>query len=160
VLEEGVLAPNFALPDGRGSIVRLEELRGRWVVLWWYPKASSGVCSIQGRAFEAAWDRFRDLDAEVLGVSFDEAEANCAFADAESFSFTLLSDPDATTGTSFEVLREDSHLLDRARRITYLIDPRGFVRKCYDVGSDPQAAEAHALKVAADLEILRDLYSA
>lgn len=155
MLEPGTVAPDFTLPDGRGAQVRLEDLRGRWVVLWWYPKAASGVCSIQGRAFEAAWDRFRDLDAEVLGISFDAPEDNCAFADAEGFSFTLLSDPDATTGAPYEVLRDDTALLDRARRVTYLIDPEGTVRMAYDVGGDPGVADRHAHVVADDLERLR-----
>lgn len=156
MLAPGTEAPDFALPDGRGATVRLHDLRGRWVVLWWYPRAMSGVCSIQGRAFEAAWDRFRDLDASVLGISFDPPEENCAFADAEGFSFSLLSDPDATTGPTFDVLRDEVDLADRARRVTYLIDPDGIVRRAYDVGGDPAAAERHADLVADDLALLRE----
>jgi peroxiredoxin Q/BCP len=155
MLAPGTRAPDFALPDHRGDIVRLEGLRGTWVVLWWYPKASSGVCSIQGRGFQSTWDSFEAAGAVVVGISFDSPEDNCAFADAEGFGFSLLSDPDATTGVPFGVLRDELDLLARAKRITYLIDPEGIVRKAYDVGGDPERAARHAEEVATDLSELQ-----
>lgn len=151
MLVPGTQAPDFALHDQRGEVVRLQDLRGSWVVLWWYPKASSGVCSIQGRGFQSSWERFEAEGAVVVGISFDPPGDNCAFADAEGFGFALLSDPDATTGGPFRVLRDEPDRLARAKRITYLIDPNGVVQKAYDVGGDPGRAAQHAEEVASDL---------
>lgn len=151
VLNIGSPAPDFELQDHRGETVRLSAFLGRWVVLWWYPRASSGVCSIQGRGFQSSWNQFEAEGAVVLGISFDPPEENCAFADAEGFGFSLLSDPDMTTGAPFGVLRDEVDLLARAKRITYLIDPNGTIRRVYDVGGDPDAAARHAGEVARDL---------
>lgn len=157
MLEPGVPSPDFTLMDHRGSIVRLSELRGHWVVLWWFPKAGSGVCSLQARGFQASWDRFESEGIKVIGISFDRPEDNCAFAQAEEFGFALVSDPNATTGAPFEVLRDEPDLLDRAKRITYLIDPSGIIRKSYDVGGDPEKAAEHADDVARDLAGMQDI---
>ena len=149
MLAPGTSAPEFTLLDQDGADVRLADQRGHWVVLYWYPKASTPGCTIQARRLRDRYAELQGADAVVLGASFDTPEENKAFCDAEEFPFRLLSDTERTAGRSYEVLREpgEDHA-DYAKRIAYLIDPSGIIRRSYDVTD----VEGFAGLVLSDLE--------
>ena len=148
MLAPGTVAPDFTLPDQDGTDVRLADERGHWVVLYWYPKASTPGCTIQGRGLRDKLAELQDADAVVLGASFDTPGENKAFCDAEGFPFRLLSDPDREVGRRYEVLRAPGEeYADYAKRIAYLIDPSGVIRRSYDVTD----VEGFAAMVLAEL---------
>lgn len=147
MLDEGVKAPDFDLPDDSGTRVRLSDHHGRWVVLWWYPEAKSEGCTIQGRAFQKTYDEFAADGVVVLGASFNEVEKNRDFSECEAMQFPLLSDPDRTAGRAYDVVRApDERFADKPRRVTYLIDPDGRIAKSYLV----KDVAGHASQVLAD----------
>jgi thioredoxin-dependent peroxiredoxin len=153
MLAEGTLAPDFTLPDQDGDPIRLGDLRGRWVVLWWYPKADTPGCTAEGCSIR---DRMPDLEAAgatVLGVSFDTPEDNRAFAERYAFPFRLLSDRDRAVGEAYETKRApEEPSPEWPKRRTYLIDPDGVIRKAYRV----RDVTAHPGEVLADLRALRE----
>lgn len=151
MLATDTAAPEFTLPDQNGTEVSLVDERGHWVVLWWYPKASTPGCTAQGRSLRDRFDDLRASGAVVLGASFDTPEDNKAFADAEGFPFQLLGDPDRAVGRLYEVLRPaDDQYADYAMRIAYLIDPEGTIRRSYEV-SDVQGFAAGVLNDLVEL---------
>lgn len=152
MLETGVAAPPFTLTDHHGQPVALTDFAGQWLVLWWYPQASSEVCTVQGRAFVPLAARFAEIGARLVGISFNNPEENARFAAAEGMDFPLLSDEAGTTGAAYEVTRNpDEPFPDKPRRITYLIDPQQTIARSYLVTD----AAGHAEAVLTDLRALR-----
>jgi thioredoxin-dependent peroxiredoxin len=148
MLEAGMPAPGFTLPDQDSNPVSLEDLRGSWVVLWWYPKASTSGWTAEGRGFRDRAPEFDALGVVILGASFDTPQENRAFAQDNGFGFRLLSDVDRTVGRAYETLRApEEPMPDWAKRRTYLIDPDGMIAKAYRV----RDAGAHPDELLADL---------
>lgn len=107
---------------------------------------------MQGQGLRDSAQRFVELDITVLGASFDTSADNLAFAEAQGFEYRLLSDPDRAVGTKYEVVRSpDDKYANFPRRVSYLIDPDGVVRRAYDVTD----VAGHATFVAADAAALR-----
>jgi peroxiredoxin Q/BCP len=145
----GSPAPDFTLPDERGNPVQLGDLRGSWVVLWWFPKASTGGCTREGQGFRDRSGQFAAADAKILGASFDTLEDNHVFSDAQSFGFPLLCDVDRSVGKLYGVVRDATERSpDYPRRMTFLIDPSGQVAKIYEV----RDTEAHPDEVLTDVQ--------
>jgi len=141
---EGMPAPDFALESDAGEIVTLSSLKGRPVVLYFYPRDDTPGCTKQACGIRDAYDAFRDKGAVVLGVSIDDGDAHRQFKEKYALPFTLLSDPDRAAGTAYGVLRDDRPTLQRS---TFVIDADGNVaRVMHQV--DP---EAHAADVLAAL---------
>lgn len=152
MLATGAPAPPITLTDQDEHQVSLPGPDRRWIVLWWYPQASSGTCTVQGRGFRPLTAHFKAAGADVYGVSFNTAEENKEFASCESFDFPLLSDPSMAAGRAYGVVRDpDEPFADKPRRITYLIDPNQVIRRVYVVDD----AESHAAQVLADLRELQ-----
>lgn len=152
MLEEGIQAPDFALSNQEGQVVRLQDFRGRWLVFWWYPEAKSEGCTVEGRAFQTRFPDFDATGAAVVGVSFNQVDKNLDFAECEGFDFPLLSDPDWAAGRAYDVVRQpDERFADKPRRITYLISPEGVIAKSYLVTDVQQ----HATQVLEDLSQIR-----
>ncbi len=148
-------APEFALPDQDGKRVRLSDLRGRWVAMWWYPEASSGTCSIQGDGFCAIERDFAGLGAEVLGVSFDDPAKNREFATSHGFGFRLLSDVDRSVAAMYRALREPGDIYERyPRRISYLIDPDGRIAMAYVIEEGDARSMQDSRRMLDDLRSL------
>jgi thioredoxin-dependent peroxiredoxin len=106
---------------------------------------------VEGQALRDRADEFESRNVVVLGASFDSTEDNRAFARAQRFPFPLLSDEDATVGAAYEVARpEGDRYVAYPRRLSYLIDPDGVIRRAYDVTD----VAAHADDVLADLDHL------
>jgi peroxiredoxin Q/BCP len=123
LLKPGDPAPEFEALSHIGEPVRLDDYRGRNVVLWFYPKADTPGCTIEGKGFR---DGIHDLEARnavVMGVSFDTVDENAAFAEKFSFPFLLLSDPGREIGLAYHAADRPDQ--EHARRITYVVDPEG-----------------------------------
>lgn len=123
--QPGDLAPDFEGTTHLGDVVRLRDLRGRFVVLYFYMKAFSPNCIQQARAFRDNHDDLKALGAEVLGVSIDPMPRQCTFARYTGVTFPLIADEDRAISEAFGAARA---LLPLDRRITFLIDPAGIVR--------------------------------
>jgi thioredoxin-dependent peroxiredoxin len=107
---------------------------------------------VQGQGLRDSAQRFEDLDAVILGASFDTPAENRAFAEAQRFPFRLLSDVDRAVGHAYEVVRAPGEkYAEYPMRHAYLIDPDGVIRRVYDVTD----VGGHAAAVLADLEALR-----
>lgn len=125
----GQPAPDFDAVSDDGRRVRLADLRGRWVVLFFYPKASSPGCSLEARRFEGALPEFERHGALVVGVSTDTEAAQARFRDGCGLSFPLLPDGDKVIGRAYGVIGGVTGLLGFAARQTFLIDPQGVVAR-------------------------------
>ena len=94
MLEIHTKAPEFALPDKDGNLVRLSDFLGKKVVLYFYPKDNTPGCTRQACAFAASFDQFRQRDVVVMGISKDSVASHQKFAQKYDLPFLLLSDPD------------------------------------------------------------------
>ncbi len=145
----GTPAPDFALPDASGKQHRLADWRGRWLVLYFYPRDDTPGCTTEARHFRDSQDRFAALKAVVVGISLDDGASHRAFADKHKLPFTLLSDGGGEVAKRYGAL-SDFGVIRFAKRYTFLIDPDGRVAKAYlKVESD-----IHAAEVLADLKAL------
>ena len=121
----GQPAPAFSARSDDGQQLDLGALRGRWVVLYFYPKASTPGCSIEAQRFEQALPEFERAGAVVAGVSTDTEASQAKFRDQCQLSFPLLPDGDKTISRAYGVLGGLTGLLGVAARQTFLIDPQG-----------------------------------
>jgi peroxiredoxin Q/BCP len=143
MLDAGMRAPLFTLPDQDGVPLLLESLRGRWVLLWWYPKAGTLGCTIEGQVLRDRHDEFAAAGCTVIGASFDTIAENKAWSAAQGFGFRLLSDTDHVVGREYEVEREpDDQYAAFPLRVSYLIDPDGIIRKTFAVSGVADHATA------------------
>ena len=132
LLEAGTKAPDFALEDKDGNIVKLSDHRGKKVVLYFYPKDNTPGCTRQACAFAAAYEGFRTANAVVIGVSRDSAASHRKFAEKNALPFILLSDPEMTAIQAYGVWQEKKlygKVTMGVVRTTYLIDESGIVVK-------------------------------
>jgi peroxiredoxin Q/BCP len=143
MVEEGKPAPDFELPADDGGRVRLSDLRGKPVVLYFYPKDDTPGCTKQACGIRDAWDAFRRTDAVVLGVSRDDEASHRKFKERYSLPFTLLSDTDHAVADAYGVWGERSRYGKTymgINRSTFVIDEDGVVvRAVYGVKPDGHA---------------------
>ena len=145
LLEKGTAAPDFALEDKDGNIVRLSDFLGKKVVLYFYPKDNTPGCTRQACAFAQSYDGFRDRDVAVIGVSKDSTASHRKFAEKYSLPFLLLSDPELQAIQAYGVWQEKK-LYGKVSmgvvRTTYIIDEKGLVEQVMPkVKPDTNAAE-------------------
>src|SRR5216110_1862787 len=138
--EVGKPAPDFSLSTGDGSQVSLKDYRGKWVVLYFYPKDFTSGCTMEARNFQRDLGKFEPLNAVILGVSVDTAQSHKDFCTKEGLSFKLLSDPEAQVSTQYgSVMNYNGAKL--SARNTFLIDPEGKVAKVF-LGVQPSGHSA------------------
>jgi thioredoxin-dependent peroxiredoxin len=126
MLEPGSLAPDIVLNDRYGTVFRLSDLRGRKnVVLFFYPKADTFVCTKEACAFRDHFEEFVSADSEVIGISADDREHQARFAERWSLPFNLLCDTHGLAAEAFGVTKWFGLLKDR---VTFVIDKSGVVR--------------------------------
>jgi peroxiredoxin Q/BCP len=130
MLKVGDPAPDFTATAHTGETVSLQDLRGKHVVLWFYPKADTPGCTIEGKGFRDSAGEFESRSAVILGVSFDTVEDNCAFAEKFTFPYRLLADPERKIGLAYQAAKTADQ--GYADRITYLIGPDGTIKAAYD----------------------------
>jgi len=132
VVEEGKEAPDFELPSEDGGTVRLSSLRGRWVVLYFYPKDDTPGCTRQACGIRDAWQEIEQQEAVVLGVSPDPPDSHQRFKAKYGLPFTLLSDAEHAVAEAYGVWVEKT-MYGKKRmgieRSTFVIAPDGTVRK-------------------------------
>jgi peroxiredoxin Q/BCP len=146
---EGSSAPDFTLPSQEGSSVSLKNYRGKWVVLYFYPKDQTPGCSREAHNFQVDQPKYAERNAVVLGVSVDSVDSHQKFCAKEGLNFKLLADTDYKVSDSYGSLT-NLGLVKFAARHTFLIDPRGKVAKAY-TSVDPQQ---HSGEVLAELDLL------
>ena len=149
-IREGEPAPNFALPDQDNKTHALPSYRGKWVVLYFYPKDDTPGCTKEACSFRDNIMEIRGLGAEVLGVSVDSSTSHASFTKKYHLPFPLLADAGGQTAKHYGALY-DFMAFKVAKRNTFLIDPEGKIRKVYRK-VDPAK---HSDEVIADLKILQ-----
>lgn len=146
----GSPAPSFRLQDQNGGWHQPEDYRGRWLVLYFYPKDSTPGCTTEACEFRDNVFAFRDAGAAVLGISVDDVASHRAFAEEHSLPFPILADSDRRVTAAWGTLTRYLGMLELARRDTFIIDPQGRIVKHY-VKVNP---EGHSAIVLADLRQL------
>lgn len=134
MLETGIIAPDFQLPDQNGRIHKLTEYRGKKVVLYFYPKDNTAGCSKQACGFAELYPNFQEKDAVVIGVSKDSVASHKRFEEKYHLPFTLLSDPERAAIKAYDVWQEKKtagKVSMGVVRTTYLIDEEGVIRKAF-----------------------------
>lgn len=147
MLEEGQPAPDFELESESGERVRLSSLRGKSVVLYFYPKDDTPGCTTEACEFRDAYDVFRDRNAEVLGVSPDDVSSHQKFKTKHELPFTLLADPDHEVAEKYGVWGEKNFAGRKylgIKRSTFVIDPEGKVARAL-IGIKPAGHAAQVL---------------
>ncbi len=145
---EGSPAPDFTLKSQEGKTVTLKDFRGQWVVLYFYPKDMTQGCTIEAHNFQRDQAQYDAKKAAIVGVSADNVDSHVQFCTKENLTFKLLADPDKTVIASYGSLAGNGAV---AARNTFLIDPKGIIRKVY-VGVKPNP---HSEEVLAELTQLQ-----
>jgi thioredoxin-dependent peroxiredoxin len=136
-LVAGTTAPSFTLPSQDNSAISLADYKGKWVVLYFYPKDMTKGCTLEAHNFQRDLDKFQAANAVVLGVSFDTTSSHQTFCTKESLSFKLLADPDGKVIGAYGVPVKTYNDMKIASRQTFLIDPSGKIVKTWpDVDAD------------------------
>ena len=135
MVKEGEAAPEFEARDAEGNTVRLSDLRGQKVALYFYPKDDTPGCTKEACSFRDGFAEFQRRGIEVLGVSTDDERSHRKFAEKYSLPFTLLADTDHKVADAFGVYGEKQFAGRRymgVSRRTFLVDESGRVRKVFD----------------------------
>jgi thioredoxin-dependent peroxiredoxin len=147
---EGVAAPDFTLTTNEGKQAGLKDFRGKWVVLYFYPKDFTSGCTMEAHNFQRDLAKYEEAGAVILGVSVDSAESHKSFCAKEGLNFKLLSDPDAKVSTQYGSVMEYNGAKLAARN-TFVIDPDGKIVKVF-TGVKP---DVHSTEVLAALAALQ-----
>ncbi len=145
----GQPAPEFELADQDGQLHSLEDYRDRWVVLYFYPKDETPGCTTEACEFRDNIFAFREMNAQILGVSLDDIESHKRFAENYNLPFPLLADSDGNAADAYGVKTKFAGMT-LAKRQTFIIDPAGNIAKHYEK-VDP---ETQSTDVLADLKAL------
>jgi peroxiredoxin Q/BCP len=135
MLKEGTTAPAFKTTDQNGESVSLKDLRGRKVVLYFYPKDDTPGCTKEACSFRDAYSKFKKKDITVLGVSPDKEAAHKKFVTKYDLPFTLLADTDHSIAEAYGVWGEKKFMgrtYMGVHRTTFLIDEKGKIRKIFE----------------------------
>jgi peroxiredoxin Q/BCP len=146
----GAAAPAVSLPSQEGKTVTLDQNKGKWVVLYFYPKDFTSGCTVEAHNFQRDLAAYQKANAVILGVSVDTVDSHKGFCAKEGLNFKLLSDANAAVSKAYDsvMTKGDTTL---SSRNTFLIDPSGVIRKVY-LKVNPAA---HSDEVLADLARLQ-----
>ena len=126
----GTPAPTFKLVTNEGKEASLSDFKGKWVVLYFYPKDFTGGCTLEAHNFQRDLDKYKKMHAVILGVSVDTAESHKSFCAKEGLAFKLLSDSDAKVSEQYgSVMEYNGNKL--SARNTFIIDPTGKIAKVF-----------------------------
>ena len=134
MLETGIKAPEFTLPDKDGNNVSLSDFLGKKVILYFYPKDNTPGCTKQACGFAANYSKFRELDAVVIGISKDSARSHQKFAEKYELPFIILSDTELEAIQAYDVWKEKKmagKVSMGVVRTTYLINEKGVIEKAF-----------------------------
>jgi len=151
----GQVAPGFTLPSQDGSQISLQSFRGKWVVLYFYPKDMTSGCTIEAHNFQRDLAKFEARNAVIVGVSVDTPDSHRQFCTKEGLTFRLLADPEHKVVDAYGSLGhfEDSNHVAHtiASRNTFLIDPHGKIVKEW-TKVDPSVHSEEVLAAIAELK--------
>lgn len=153
MLKEGSVAPNFALPDKDGNIVKLEDFKGQKVVLYFYPKDNTPGCTKQANAFRNNFEEYKRNNIVVIGVSKDSEKSHQNFSTKYDLPFILLSDTELTAIKAYDVWQEKSLYGKKYMgivRSTYIIDEHGTIIKVFEKAK-PDTNASDVLQFLGDL---------
>jgi peroxiredoxin Q/BCP len=134
MLEQGISAPEFILPDQSGEDHRLSDYRGQWVILYFYPKDMTSGCTTEACSFRDEFPTFNKINAVILGISKDSVKRHGKFAQKYELPFPLLSDENNTVCETYGVWIEKTMYGKKymgIARTTYLINPEGKIANVY-----------------------------
>ena len=154
MLEAGSKAPDWSAPDQTGQTRSLSDYEGKWLVFWWYPKASTPGCTIEGQGFRDNISSLEEAGASVVGASFDNVDELKEFSDNESFTYPLISDEDKSIGKAYGVERTEEMPFYEAgipRRLTFLIAPDQTIAKVYDLEAGENDLSQHASQLIEEI---------
>ncbi|MFH1063618.1 MAG: peroxiredoxin [Candidatus Woesearchaeota archaeon] len=146
IIKEGSTAPAFCLPDAKGKEHCLKEYIGKWTVIYFYPRDNTPGCSMEAMDFSALKSKFSKKKAVILGVSKDSCESHQNFIDSKGLTITLLSDPDHKVQEKYGIWRPKKFMGREflgTVRSTFLIDPKGKIKRIWD----PVSVKGHAEEV-------------
>ena len=123
MLQPGANAPEFSVNDHNGNTIQLKDYRGKKIVLWFYPKADTPGCTMEGQGFRDDFKKFEEKGIQIFGVSLDNENDNKAFAEKFSFPYPLLCDINREIALGYQAVKnkEDQY----AARISYVIGEDG-----------------------------------
>ena len=148
--QAGQTAPDFSLSSMEGSSVSLKDYKGKWVVLYFYPKDFTSGCTLEAHNFQNDLAKYQNASAVILGVSADSVQSHKDFCTKEGLSFKLLADPELKTITAYGSGMEHNGVKMAARN-TFLIDPDGKIARVYMKVSPA----GHSEEVLKDLAVLK-----
>ena len=146
----GTPAPDFSLMTNAGTQASLMDYRGKWVILYFYPKDFTSGCTLQARNFQRDLAKYEQVNAVILGVSVDSAESHKDFCAKEGLNFTLLSDPEARVSAEYGSVMEYNGAKLSARN-TFIIDPEGKIARVF-TGVQPSGHSEEVLSTLASLQ--------
>ncbi len=149
-LSEGGVAPDFTLPSQDGSPVSLKDYRGKWVILYFYPKDQTPGCTREAHNFQVDQPKYAERNAVVLGVSLDSVDSHKQFCAKEGLNFKLLADPHHKVTSQYGSLTNFG-VVKFAARHTFIIDPHGRIAKAY-TSVDPTRHSDEVLAALAQLQ--------
>jgi thioredoxin-dependent peroxiredoxin len=148
--EVGKPAPDFTLKNDEGKDISLKDYRGKWVVLYFYPKDFTSGCTIEARNFQRDLAQYEKAGAVILGVSVDNTESHKNFCAKEGLNFKLLADTEVTVSAAYgSVMEYNGNKL--SARNTFIIDPQGKVAKVFPAVKVAKHSE-EVLAALADLQ--------
>lgn len=146
----GAKAPDFKLVSNEGKQTSLKKYRGKWIVLYFYPKDFTSGCTLEAHNFQQDLDKYTKVNAVILGVSVDTVESHQSFCTKEGLNFKLLSDADASVSSEYGSLVERNGSKLSARN-TFIIDPKGKIAKVF-IGVKPSGHSSEVLDALAELQ--------
>src|ERR1700730_13155397 len=146
----GQTAPDFSLPSVEGALVSLKDYKGKWVVLYFYPKDFTSGCTLEAHNFERDLTKYQSQNAIILGVSADTVQSHKDFCTKEGLNFKLLADPELKTIKQYGSALANNGVKMAARN-TFLIDPDGKIARIY-LAVKPAG---HSEEVLKDLAVLK-----
>lgn len=135
MLQAGNPAPDFSLPDQNGEIVSLESFRGKKVLVWFYPKASTPGCTAEGCSLRDNYEDLRAAGVEILGMSMDSVKRQFNFATKQEFPYRLLSDESGEITKAFGAYGPKKFMgrsYEGILRYSFLIDEKGIIEKVFE----------------------------
>ena len=151
ILKVGDDAPTFTLPDSLGNQVSLNDYKGKWVVLYFYPKDDTPGCTTEACHFRDDFKSLEAIGAKVIGVSIDDSFSHKKFAEKYNLPFPLLSDASGEVASRYGALN-NFLVIKLAKRYTYLINPQGKIAKIY-LSVD---TSKHSQEIIDDLKALKE----
>lgn len=149
----GAPTPNISLPDQTGTVKKLSDFKGKWLVLYFYPKNHTSGCTEEAKRFRDQFANYQKHQIQVAGVSLDSVDSHKKFAQDFNLPFTLLSDSNKELAKKMGVLQGFGAFSFTSRE-TFLIDPQGTIVYHYDSVSP----ETHATQVLNDVKKLSNKF--